>query len=845
MSNSVNAQANMDVLRISHGVNFRFVKQVHLVSGSWIHTYFFELPSNLIDETHHTIFSDGSRKTHWVDNCLRHHDLSLGHGTHPLYRFTPSPESEERSGCLRFSSYIKTMLRMIKRNHELIKHHTQAIKDILPSTVNTSDISKRGLIDIGGKILSGLFGLATADDLNVISRQISKFVIALQKENVGVQKSVQDLSSFSEIAEKRLNLQASALRNISAQHEAAIYSLSHSVDDYIKFLVNIMSKYNKLSQSFFTFINYLDSFLDSLYTLAGGRLPSYLVTAKMLRETINDIHSATNKFKVIHNNPYYYYTKAKISYTVVNKHLVISVYFDLTLSENIFNVYRIHRLPLAVPGHYGAGMWLRDSETGIAIQQNREMFYFVSEAELSEIELFGRHSSLRRVVNKVKPEVCLLAIFSDNSQFVKKNCIYDIILNSLQSRIDWLGGDKFLFTHVSEYWATCADTRSVQRQTCENICFAKAAGSCSVDSANSSILLSFEESGNSKVTHSYPINKALLSHFFNESELQMIMGDTLFNSEVELQLPTIKFFKPDASSYFAEDDRIKYTLHKSVEAIKADKEIISGAADAISKGIQSLPSDFTWLDCTTILFMIVSTLVVIQSIYLSIRLRTLAAVIATFQTQLREAQAQVVNMSNPVFIYSVSTPQSAAKELNVIIVDKLSNNWIWILFGLVLLILLIVLVKWQCDKCLKQVSHNRCKTELILQLSAGAKNVLVPIHTVYALPNDVAIAAVDGLPSEFTISGCLVYKLRFTWKANVTNCFTEQRSAVKNFVRLSIAEKFLVSGILRQRFFVSLILRCGSEIIKPVIHPLVRSRAVSFNHLALRTAVVDDDFGHV
>ena len=68
----------------------------------------------------------------------------------------------------------------------------------------------------------------------------------------------------------------------------------------------------------------------------------------------------------------------------------------------------------------------------------------------------------------------------------------------------------------------------------------------------------------------FPINLALLHHFFSNDTLSVFAGDTLLNQSLTVTLPPMNFFNHTLEEKLAADQRLTYQLDKVVNATKED-----------------------------------------------------------------------------------------------------------------------------------------------------------------------------------------------------------------------------------------------------------------------------------
>jgi hypothetical protein len=80
-------------------------------------------------------------------------------------------------------------------------------------------------------------------------------------------------------------------------------------------------------------------------------------------------------------------------------------------------------------------MILADIPAGLVIQNDKQFFYELNEAELIQVKLKETTKIESRVLKKVNSTICTIALFNDNREKIKQHCHYTIILDDLKSGI--------------------------------------------------------------------------------------------------------------------------------------------------------------------------------------------------------------------------------------------------------------------------------------------------------------------------------------------------------------------------------------------------------------------------
>ena len=161
--------------------------------------------------------------------------------------------------------------------------------------------------------------------------------------------------------------------------------------------------------------------LEGLIELLGGQLSTFLISPKMIREKILHISralaDANPHYHMIYRQPNQVYREARFLFVRVSGHMLITIDFPLSRYEP-FTAYRIILVPMPVPHQENAAMYLKTSEVGIAINYDKGIYYYLSELEITEIQIKAAHTTKRRIFRFIDRSEYILDIFYDDVENV-------------------------------------------------------------------------------------------------------------------------------------------------------------------------------------------------------------------------------------------------------------------------------------------------------------------------------------------------------------------------------------------------------------------------------------------
>ena len=207
-------------------------------------------------------------------------------------------------------------------------------------------------------------------------------------------------------------------------------------------------------------------------------------------------------------------------------------------------------------------------------------------------------------------------------------------MEGLRQDIKWLGDDMYQASKLGNYTMSCTDTRLVRAANCD-LCFLEVKPTCGVRADFWTIAVGNRnvQSGTEKVAVKYNINRPLAVHFLTNEQIEVIAGNTLYPAKPNMEsfIPPIKLHVSDSQKFIAEDRRIQLQMSRTVESLKRDSLVYNDISAAIIDGIQDLPIQWEWTDYLGIATSAVLVLLIVQLLYLSIRVRQIAIMIMIVQ----------------------------------------------------------------------------------------------------------------------------------------------------------------------------------------------------------------------
>src|SRR6218665_89554 len=225
----------------------------------------------------------------------------------------------------------------------------------------------------------------------------------------------------------------------------------------------------------------------------------------------------------------------------------------------------------------------------------------------------------------------------------------------------------------------------------------------------------------------YPVNLALLHHFFDNDTLGAFSGDTLLPQPLSVQLPPMKFFNHSFDDKLATSHALSYQLDKVVNASKADAHIFRSIIDPVLTGDLVVPSDYFF---TPPGYLATATAAVVRfnllfSLWIAYRLRLTLAALAALLTHTPPLHARTLH---PFLIASLppSTPLPSLPSVYSVLPPDFSTY--------VLVFLVFVYVGHRLWHCRAPRFGSGPSFDIYLEVKASGKCVFIKLQTVTDCP---------------------------------------------------------------------------------------------------------------
>ncbi|XP_071099911.1 uncharacterized protein [Haliotis cracherodii] len=728
------------VQRLNYGIVFKPTTQVHFATEYWVHTYEVKLPH--------------------VPSIPTMSGCHQGNGTCAILH------------------QIQMHLNVIKTRCVSLLNETrhQIIKLIPESKVPSSSRSKRAVLSFVGSLSKTLFGTATTDDVNLLAKHIN----ALTKHDINLSNVLKQhsshLSSFMKLVDNRFK---NALKGVKANHDAltftatAIQNNARNVQATFASLTSILIDQIQNSN---TVEHQLEELKLGILDLAKNKLSPLLIAPQILEQTIHHIASIlSNKypnFRLLQTNPTYYYSQAKFIFARTKAHVYVSVKFPLSSLPKPFQMYKVISLPVPVNDTSSHSTQLLDIPPYFALSLDSRHFLSMDSSTLAPCsgDEFVLHCPIRIALQSSPKPSCSLALFQNSKSLVKSLCDFRYVTKPQPPQLISIDTSNVLVYRIPFLTLTCPGTHRMIPGC--NFCLIATPCYCSLSTEDLYYPAPFGSCRTSQhqISHLHPVNLALLQHFFEDSTLSSIAGDTTFRKAVNFTIPKFDIFSHEISNILANDQKSHLSLKRVAERARKDQTIFQSITEPLLDGQITLPS--SWPDTNAIIAITasaMSVLSIILVVWMFFKVRALSAALL-----LVTRVAPVKAVQPPVLNYNSQTTSSPS-----FVVSDLADYHVSILLGVITLAVASILLLLIYER------NRRTHNGLVLELTTGPECVSLPILALSLCPSYWDIQPPYTV-EQLRISGYFFPTLTVEWPAfTVTNLLTKTSLSVTNTLRVS------------------------------------------------------------
>ena len=708
---------------LNYGVSFKDLGPIEFSVDVWKHSYLIELPR----------------------------EFKL-----PMLPYCNSPSRS----CLGRNSIINSINAV---RHGLINdfnHTVELIDELLPYTVipQNKTRSKKALFGFLGSLAHDLFGVSTDDQLQQVTNQMNVLKKAMSTIGGVMTQNNRELTSYMRTVDKRINNVVEGLRMNSVANEKLTEELQNSVKNLDNFitatstaLAREISSSNFISQR-------LSTLRQAITDLAEGLLSPSLIKPEMLASAIGEIQDMLVKqypnYRLAVKDITFYYKQASFSVIREDNKMLITIEFPIASAET-FQLFKVYAFPIPVNHTSQHGTKLTHVPDYIAITDDKQFYTTLSNNEISYCKNTKqeRYCKSRPPLSAVSKKNCIANLLLNNRKEIRQYCKFSFLTDELHPHMLHISDNKVIVYQMSKLILECPGNKRSIVPGCDTFCLMTIPCKC-VLITNEIVFqspLTQCENQTGTISKVYPINLALLQHFFNDTQLENVLANTTYEKYMSVVIPDLKIFKHKMSGILAQDKKFDINLKQIAERVKNSSTIYNSISDAYLDEQFSFdngdPFDFKLL--LSIVGLSLAVINFFTIIYVLRKIQLLSTVLV---------MAHGARALSKEFHFQAPTDSSKTiqKEVKESILSALEwDHAIFVICTITMIIAIVAIIY-------RLTARKGAFTIITLEITNGAECVDVHVLKLPACPDFYIIQAPTSI-SQLAVTGALKRHLNVAW----------------------------------------------------------------------------------
>ena len=608
-----------ELQRLNYGVVFEPLDQIHLATEHWMHTFAIQLPKGL--------------------NVLDIAGCNL-----------------DQNKCKIVNDVLLEINQIRQDTQHIMNNTINSIISLIPERNVTKRQSRRrrSLLPFIGRISKSLFGTATSDDVQMLANHVNALNRLTRTMAHSMQQHDNNLASYMHTMDNRvanivkgIKENELAIEHIQTQLFESFNNLEQTFSAMNVLIAKQIEKSRALEKSF-------SELLKGTYDLVEGKLSPYLIPVSVMQKTIEDIHDTLQKkfngHHLVYNHPDEIYKHCQSLHTRQGL-TYISVKFPISPFRQPLSLYKILSFPVPVNSSSDHATQLLDLPTLFAISNDLQYYVTLNMADYSKCES-NRITlcKLRKTLTPMISPSCISALFKGDKPQIKKQCNFRFLLNSLsdlESGILQLSHTSVLVYNTPAMEFDCKRSKTMKKGC--NFCIIEIPCGCAITTTKLYLPPRLSSCHKNTTSTLHPVNLAVLQQFFNDTDLQNIESNSLFENPLSVNVPQFQIYKHSIQNIIADDRKSHLSLEKMAKSAKNDAMIFQSLTDPLLSG--EIQIDSNWPETDDILLYCTSAIAgfcLVALILVILKLRKLMIIVSV----LKSSSIQQVHASTiPSFVY--------------------------------------------------------------------------------------------------------------------------------------------------------------------------------------------------
>ena len=724
-----------DFHRLHYGITFTHMGRLALYDEKWLHTYSMPLPDDYISKT-----------VSALPNCNKFHDE---------YYVSCAQSMKPVVALLNYTNVLHTEAK------EALYNALHVIEKLIPETrlQNVPSRQTRSFLPWLGQLAKGAFGLATENDLRIVTDHIKIMARQMKNRDNGFNRSQHRMASFMTKINSRLDnikvaiesnhKEITNLRTLEVEEIAWLKSFSTT-------LLILLGRELHLSD---VIHSQSDLLVSGILQLIRGRLTPEILPVQILDHTLYSISEQLRKnypqFALRYMAPERYYTDVDCHVTRKGNTLFITLFIPVVPIQNILQLFRTSVFP--VPTHIQSphSTFISNVNPYIAVSSTQQTF-----VELTHDQFQYCRGTHHIECTYFPPEsssdtpTCTMALFLNDIDLVHKLCKLNLLPNGTQTAMFELHSGSLLVLNVSKLTYACRNhTRVIEGCS---FCIIPIPCSCEISLGNKFFparLTSCKEWTDNVTKLQYPINVGLLRHFFTSNEILNEIPALISTEPFNYSTPEFKFANKTFSQIMNTDRMLSISLHQAVKLAK-DNQIIYTDPVAMDGLEDIITSDWTSsFSYVSYAIWIILGIFGILLLYQQRQLNILRAHI------MFKGISALTIPPPPGLNWIPPTTQAPPTKLSILeLIDTYIKLEIVIVFILLVVIMTLAIYIYRLK--------TRVISKLRIHFSSATENTYLDILQVQAPPLSLMLSSSHFMPMSFqmrNLTSCLHKEVELEW----------------------------------------------------------------------------------
>ena len=326
---------------------------------------------------------------------------------------------------------------------------------------------------------------------------------------------------------------------------------------------------------------------EGIFDLVKGKISPHLIPPKTMLQCIQDIqnilHDKFSGFHLIHTDPKEIYKNVQSIYARKGSKLFISVKFPVSPFPAPLTLYKVLSFPIPINETSNHATHLVDLPEFTALTSDMQYYSVLTSKDLTQCEKSRvQLCTFTKVLTPITHTSCILALFKNDKHMVKQQCNFRVSLNHLQKQIAYLSHTSLLVYRIDVLELDCKSGKRMI-QGCQ-FCIIDIPCECSVSTTDMYLPPRLSACHKNTTSKIHPVNLALLQQFFNDSSLQTIESNSLFNNPLKANIPNFQIYKHDMHDIIADDRKGHLSLQKMAEAARNESVVFRSLTEPLLSG---------------------------------------------------------------------------------------------------------------------------------------------------------------------------------------------------------------------------------------------------------------------